>query len=1012
MAARGSDRKLFVKLRNLINCTPSYWNTYSEGESAVIYARICILDSGASIIYVGMSIHPIQRDIEHLCASSLVNRPGHVYADTVIPADQICGRHALGPGAWVDIPVHIFHCPVPRHVLLRAEKDWIRALGTVNIIYSRWNTSIVHQHGTRRSRPWQRRLAPEPATNTHAAPMYTSYYWGTQAYPDFVSVMRLLSPTDCPIRVCVFMGRATVTNRTTAKRTYGNTIVTWTGPTGSTTPPIKLRCLPLAAWYDNLLQRPCLGVITILQISTRDTVVARGGLMALTLQIGKHPGLLKSIRKDLTLRQFEGLWQAAGKLPQERAKISARRSLSVGCKAVYGISLAARYTFKFPTCSPVPSRALEKVFRSILARVDTPAMAARILRRTRVVRTRGETVGRILHNWRRLSRSYNPLEPPKCTCDQYPASWRTRTPTSLPVHGHFLILDEMYSGPGEGALRVSHKTPVMQEDSDTHQLLDAAIHGYIQQLPVIVRMQISKIQRRSILHTGTWTCERTPEAWQASPGAVSMAEVKAAKSYLKHAVISEVDKGPGRTCICCPVAHHHLMQLVWPSEPDRCTILQDAPYDILSKDVEAYTAAGWERIARLFGCSGLRPTSTARLAAVYATWKMKAFLTGKLKGRPIAPHTAIPLRYLFNLVATAYAFILIQKRSARVSRMYTCREYATRLEEEFSTLQKQMLGALHVVARIGDLAEMYTNLRHCTILDSVSDNIAEYLATDMRIGGHLLRTPREVSVPRRGAKMATCRQGPAMSEDFVTITVDDILAVSTYAVQHSIVMVGTDVRHYHKGIPMGHQLSCALANGTAASAETHNDVRMAEAGFDPDRNLSLQYVDDANIRVAYSPSGERGWTRDSAVTMADMIQSCYPDPLVMEVEPEGEITYRFLETETCHPDESNTFTVHFNRPCANNGLAYDVAAPGGPVTARRELTTEVATLMRIIRNHTPSTRHMAVWKIVERLTKLSRKVAVPYTRAFVRSVIQRLGTHPEFRVFVETYRDALALVLR
>jgi hypothetical protein len=110
--------------------------------------------------------------------------------------------------------------------------------------------------------------------------------------------------------------------------------------------------------------------------------------------------------------------------------------------------------------------------------------------------------------------------------------------------------------------------------------------------------------------------------------------------------------------------------------------------------------------------------------------------------------------------------------------------------------------------------------------------------------------------------------------------------------------VGQETRRYFKGTPMGEQSACAKANGVGLDAELSLDEERALTHGDAARNLSLAYVDDAHVRIAYSTDPAHPWTRESAEQYADAVVACYPPPLRMITEPIGLPTYRFLETTT------------------------------------------------------------------------------------------------------------------
>jgi hypothetical protein len=454
------------------------------------------------------------------------------------------------------------------------------------------------------------------------------------------------------------------------------------------------------------------------------------------------------------------------------------------------------------------------------------------------------------------------------------------------------------------------------------------------------------------------------------------------------------------------------MHLVWPAEPTRCKVLEKSEFDILWEDIQHFHAAGWGRLSRLFGVdSDGFPSLRAALPHCYATWKWKAFIMQILKGRPISPHTRIPLKLLYNLIATAHQYILVCIRKGRVSRMFTCAEYARRLEGELRKLEAQY-GKLNVYSEIGDLSEMYTNLFHADCDTCLIRNARRYRESTQDIGGHNLRCRERICMPRKNTKLQDCRPGSSYDEEeFVTITVQDIVDICVYSNSRSIMFVGTELRQYFQGIPMGEQGSCAKANGVALDAELQCDVDRARTHGDSERNLSLQYVDDAHNRVAWSDNPELGWSRESAVAYAASIRECYPAPLFMEVEPQGQGAYRFLETDTYLHSEAHTYTVHHNRPWSG-GVSYNMAAPGGPLFYRQELNTAVNTCMRTVDNTTPLARGEAAGRIAARLREMLDAVGNGFSEGLVRHVLQRFGEAREpYAGFMRDYGDIIRRIM-
>jgi len=177
---------------------------------------------------------------------------------------------------------------------------------------------------------------------------------------------------------------------------------------------------------------------------------------------------------------------------------------------------------------------------------------------------------------------------------------------------------------------------------------------------------------------------------------------------------------------------------------------------------------------------------------------------------------------------------------------------------------------------------MYTNLRPADMDAAMERNLLHRLPRASEAGRRYpLRVVDAITVPREGSGIRGCRLGASYdSEAFVTIPISDILEVGKFTSRRSIVQIGTELRHYSLGTPMGHQESCAKAGSVCLDAELRYD---AARGADAARNLSSSYVDDMHVRVLYSTAQTgHSWTRESAEEYARGLTTCFPEPLYME----------------------------------------------------------------------------------------------------------------------------------
>ena len=948
--------------------------------------------------YVGETVRPAQRDNEHLVGASYVMSDSqHPRAEDVLHSDVVAARYG-GGGMFTDIPLHVFLPGTPKHTMRRCELQLIRALGTTNRKGDKhWHVFNVLSRGAKRGRPPKRirelTLAPERETNV---PLVTLYRVHEQRSADLRDILCYLQTAPLPATIRVTLGRFNLTNRTTCKRMFGKTQVAVSTALGHDT----VRTLTADTWVASMHSRCRIRVETV---QCTDPVAARGGISALAVHIGAHPAAAHALRRILQFAQLEALWLASDKLAPRRLRDSCRVSLNAMSHWQVGFNLTYRPLIRFPASAPVLTATVRRAARIMLRAIPNPAAAARLRRRLRVVRTRATTVGQVLHNGPVLCREFDRLTCPKCTCEHFPAEWCEPSETSLPIDGHFCILGSAYTGPRRAVFRVSHKTPILVGQDDLPRVVRSALSEMWAGLPDHITVTACDTIVACVTSTAAAACAPDTQLIP-GPGAVTLSDVRRVRKYLQHAVVSAVDKGPGQTALMCPVVFHSLILKTWPSEPERCQVLQCSEWDVMMHDIREYERRGWSRLARLFGCDAEGyPTDRAEVPWAFVLIKLKSFVQRVLKGRPIGPHMRIPLRWLYNLIATAHAWMLMHIRTMRAGRMYTTAEYPQRLRAEHAALEARMGPGLRVHSLFGDLENMYVELGHATIEDAFTRNAARYRASATTDTRYALRTPDAICVPRSGATMASCRAGRATDEDHVTVLISDIADINAYSNSRSIMHVGTEMRRYFKGTPMGEQSSCAKANGVGLDAElTFDEQRQASHG-DAARNMSLAYVDDAHVRIAYYEDGRAGWSEESARDYARGLMGCYPSPLRMVAEPEGLPSYRFLETTTFAGDDFPTWCIHYNRPWRQH--SYNVQAPCGPLFMRQQRAVETANAMRSYANTSQCVRPLLAFALAARCHELYHGVG--HTASFVRAVLQRFGRDRRFAEFFACFGPAI-----
>ena len=176
---------------------------------------------------------------------------------------------------------------------------------------------------------------------------------------------------------------------------------------------------------------------------------------------------------------------------------------------------------------------------------------------------------------------------------------------------------------------------------------------------------------------------------------------------------------------------------------------------------------------------------------------------------------------------------------------------------------------------------MYTDLTRAAMAEAWAANRVR-VRQSVRDDGRPMRTARSVCTPKVGPLRGHGRIGPVYDkETFRAVSFDDVSAVCDWVNAHVYVRVGSELRHYTRGAPMGEPGSCAQANGVAMHAEQMFLARRERDHGDGVRICTLGFVDDMHFRFAYDVRG-RIWSRESAEEMAAEAVGLYPPPLSLE----------------------------------------------------------------------------------------------------------------------------------
>ena len=231
-----------------------------------------------------------------------------------------------------------------------------------------------------------------------------------------------------------------------------------------------------------------------------------------------------------------------------------------------------------------------------------------------------------------------------------------------------------------------------------------------------------------------------------------------------------------------------------------------------------------------------------------------------------------------------------------------CSEFKCRVAAGVAAGRDRYGDSLAWVGVIGDLANMYTELRHKDIEDAVE--------WETRRPGKRRRADR-VAVHRRRRET---HLGRCYGADWVEVMTRDIEEVSAFDNRNLFVYIrGTVVRQCH-GCPMGSHLSppkavicCSPPEAVLINLMTALDLVY----------IACRFMDDVFLYVAYDLKSEASWRNaDSVVQRA---RGMYPAPLLLECD-DGPWPKKYLESDVHMVGGDFLIQQHvYNRDCVCTG---------------------------------------------------------------------------------------------
>lgn len=463
--------------------------------------------------------------------------------------------------------------------------------------------------------------------------------------------------------------------------------------------------------------------------------------------------------------------------------------------------------------------------------------------RARVVVRRGTSVEDMFVNHRRFAAAFDPKHPFECVCKQYRGfpkikghvccraddpNWPASAP-SVCVHGKFVPLQPT-------SITVEHLVQQLVSVVCGFGTLayDGAIcHALWRAIPVITAV----LQHHTC---GTPGAQAPPER--------QYEHLHEAQSFLQDLVCLQLDRNLHCLVFQCPRLFWDNMMALYVQDPHymRVPISEDLLLTGLRMEWRAH---GWNKIASLY--------SGARAVSAYYIPKNKDVC----KNRPIIPSRHHPLRNVYNVTSRALSFVLASADFEHFNMPATTG--MKKWLEGVNAQWQSMDPVPETVAVYGhDVKQMYTDMPHDRVVAAL-----HWLVERVR----QQQSGVVLSVKRRGRGGVRWGRN-ANSRMYATVTLQQLVDVARYELEHAIFRVGSVFLWQQVGLAMGGFNSPPLAVITCAVDE-YNWLR--SLGADARLVCGMRYVDDSTLAIFASASVAESIVQSYRT-------SCYSGGLILE----------------------------------------------------------------------------------------------------------------------------------
>lgn len=374
-----------------------------------------------------------------------------------------------------------------------------------------------------------------------------------------------------------------------------------------------------------------------------------------------------------------------------------------------------------------------------------------------------------------------------------------------------------------------------------------------------------------------------------APADCTTSAVLEMKRRLVECVKVPIDKSPGELLVCCPAYYEDLYDKAFNLDGEYYDMNVGCPTKVVLDMRRTFKERGWNMLG---GWNG-----KGEFPVPYVMPKNKDLQ----RARPIAPYTHHYLKRVYKTVSRAHCYTIRRLDEQDTFNIVCMSEFGERVRRGLEDGAGRFGDRLKWRAQCGDLANMYTELRHDVISEAVVWGLERFRKR--------VRADR-VTVSRRSREV---HAGRAYGPGSVEVPLDLIAEVTAYDIRHMFMWIKDKLARQQHGCPMGSPTSPPEAMITCSLAEAELMSRMVSGEL---LLVVARYMDDVFMLVGYD--GEDTQQEQSAVELSDEVLRIYPRPLVMEATDPVDGSFKFLESLV--RVEGNRISVrHFNPNCEHPG---------------------------------------------------------------------------------------------